>query len=702
MNYHKLCKHIDVAYGCRIAKELSLIGNDGSSLGFRNAGSTGEKKAAAYIVREMQKAGLRNIITHSFAVDSWEFKGCTLSYQKSGKRISYPLSAFAGVNGTGGKPIKARIVNAEYGTYEDCKRADLHHSIAFIKADLSKEYWLGQPAYQLELSGALAVIVMLDGDAFGTCREALNSGDCIARPDLPIVNISKEDGEKLISDLEDEEIIAELFVDCVLAKGESQNITGEIPGKQADACIMIGGHYDGYFRAYIDDAFAIGVMMAMAKAIMDSEQKPSYTIRFIAHGAEEFGVADSHCDWCIGSWQQITNLMPQWRRQVKLFLNIDAVNPDAEEFLIQAAPQLHDFIENSMADVLDEIKPYWPAGYVVDDVNGPWSDDFSYYMAGIPVAICGRGKSEWRKKYYHTNYDSCDDLHEVLLGKIAYLYMKMVCDFDHEKLPPVRVARELRYFTKAIDVGFFQREGIDVKKLKDISQELELFMDAEPSIAAEIGGKLIKEIRGLRFDDELTYRLDGIQKNLALFDELARHILGVGFDGFGTGLGAADGTGLDAAGTSCSAKRVSPDAMESRCSTTRADPDANAVSVGSSAAVNFSAVKANLHGIEIDFGQMEKIVGWFSGSSIIRDFTDAVYEYWCIKALDEEEAKLQWAAGLMEQPIDVRTLYWMIREKATPEKIIHEVTHLKEIERQKAKRYVEKLINTMTDMLDEW
>lgn len=46
MKYYEICNNVNFEYGCRIAKELSLIGNDNSAEGFKNAGSTGEKKGS--------------------------------------------------------------------------------------------------------------------------------------------------------------------------------------------------------------------------------------------------------------------------------------------------------------------------------------------------------------------------------------------------------------------------------------------------------------------------------------------------------------------------------------------------------------------------------------------------------------------------------------------------------------------------------
>lgn len=637
MKYYEICNNVNFEYGCRIAKELSLIGNDNSAEGFKNAGSTGEKKAAEYITNEMRKIGLCNISKHAFEVDAWEYRKSTLTYLKCGERISYPLSAFAGIKGTGREGINANIVDAGYGTYEDCKKVDLKNSIALIRVDLSKDYWLGEPVYQVELEGALAVIVIMEGQQFGNKDEVLNSGDCIARPNIPIVNISKINGERLIKDLKLQRINGILEVDCDLFKGQSQNIVGEIPGEVEDEYILLGAHYDGYFRAYLDDAFGVGAILAIAKAIKDSGYRPKYTIKIIAHGAEEFGVCNSHYDWCIGSWQQITNIEPQWSQKVKLFLNIDAAVPDANEFTVQASPQLHSFIDICLSKIHFNIQNKWENGYVIQDVNGPWSDDFSYYISGVPVIICGRGKSKWKTQFYHTNMDNCEVLNQNLMKELISVYIYLLYEYDKRKNTPLDINEEIRQFYRSIDRELMANMKINLKQFQNTIYELtglirqhaedeDLLM--KNTLMAKINNKLIRSIRALDFDDNIIYRLDEVQKNLSLLNKITECIC------------------------------------------------------------------------EYDYESADKILHDFVEYEIIRDFEDEVYEYWCIKVLDENKGKLNWAEGLIERPIDIRLLYKLLQSRKSVEKIHKEIDILRTVEIKKSQEHIKEITKNMREIID--
>ena len=621
MDYFALLKHIDPEYGCKTAERLSLIGNDGSGMGFKNAGSSGERKAAAYIMKEMKSIGLKNISVNSFPVDSWEFRGGVLIYKKDGKRISYPLSAFAGTKGVCDGKVIAPVVDVGYGKYEECCKKDLNGKIAFVRIDLNKEYWVGVTAYQLELMGVIAVIAMLEGDCFGDDEEALNSADVIGRTSIPVLNISRANGKCLATALETVEIEAFLATDIVFAPGESGNIVGEIPGTSKEKSILLGAHYDSFFRAYIDDAFGVGAVLAMAKAIIECEYRPQYNIKVIFHGAEEFGVSDSHCDWCIGSWQQINNIHPEWSDEIALFLNIDAPLPDAEELLVQASPCIHSFFDESLREISDIIESRWEKGYSIADVNGPWSDDFSYYMAGIPVAILGRGASQWRKKVYHTDKDENSDLREGFMRGLIKIYLKLVFDFDNCEKNPMDFQKEMKCFYKSLDWKILNENNIETAYFESCYEKFNLAIEKlirlQPNKAQSICKEFPSYIRALDFEDSIIYRTEEVQKNLNIL------------------------------------KRIEECIIESK------------------------------------YGNAADILMEFSGSSIMKDFQEEVYQYWCVKVLEESYDRLQWGRGLIEEPLDIRSLYYAIESKSSKNTVLKKIEDLREGESEKIKKYIE-------------
>jgi N-acetylated-alpha-linked acidic dipeptidase len=630
MNYSKAISYLNSAYGCSIAKHISNIGNIDCSMGFKNAGSTGEKKAADFIEKEMRNIGLQEVGSFTFNVDSWEYTECKLSYTNSFEDLTIVnLSAFAGSCGVEKKVVQADVIDAAYGTLNDCEKVNVDGKIAFVRVNTDLDYWLGEPTYQLELKKAVAVIVMLEGYELGNCCDALNSGDAISRCEIPILNISKQDGKALIKAMDSGTIAATLNVDIHLSKGTSQNIIGKVSGENDDEWILIGAHYDSFFKAYMDNAFGVGVIFNIARAIVNSGSKPKHTIVFIAHGAEEFGVKCSHYDWCIGSWQQISKITPEWSEKIKLFLNVDAVNKDSQELLIQASPQLRIFIEECMLEIKQIIDNYWGKGYSIGDINGPFSDDYCYYMAGIPVAIIGRGPSEWRKKYYHTNYDTADELNEKLMEHICLVYSMLTCEFDDRGAAELDMRLEIEAFERSIDRDLFEKEEIPIehliKELIELKNRIEENMEINAFPVEQGRSKsflcksLIPEIRALDFDDNAIFRLEETQKNLRVLNTILEKLI------FRDMVGAKE----------------------------------TAISL--------------------------------SGYSIIRDFEAKVYEFWCITALDSKKYSLQWGEKAIQLPLDLRGLYKAMSIESF-EKSIKEASRLKEDEKEKAKKNIGHII----------
>ena len=114
------------------------------------------------------------------------------------------------------------------------------------------------------------------------------------------MGISQEDTDALKEAIKasgKNEIEVVLNADSVVTEdAESQNVWGEIPGK-TDEVIYMMAHMDGYFHSFYDDASGVGLILGSAKAMIDGGYKPDKTIRFICHGAEEWGKIDSQSDW---------------------------------------------------------------------------------------------------------------------------------------------------------------------------------------------------------------------------------------------------------------------------------------------------------------------------------------------------------------------------------------------------------------------
>jgi Iap family predicted aminopeptidase len=99
--------------------------------------------------------------------------------------------------------------------------------------------------------------------------------------------------------------------DISVDTGVTYNVIGKIPGKSSENQIIVGGHYDMHFYGFQDDNCAVGLVLAMAKAMVDSGYVPENDIVFCLHGAEEWGSFGTQYDWTIGAWEMINTQHPE-------------------------------------------------------------------------------------------------------------------------------------------------------------------------------------------------------------------------------------------------------------------------------------------------------------------------------------------------------------------------------------------------------
>ena len=97
--------------------------------------------------------------------------------------------------------------------------------------------------------------------------------------------------------------------------GTTYNVTGRIKGESSDYQIVVGAHYDMHFYGFQDDNCAVGLVLAMAKAMVDSGYTPKNDIVFCLHGAEEWGSSNTQYDWTVGAWEMINKRAPRMGRQ---------------------------------------------------------------------------------------------------------------------------------------------------------------------------------------------------------------------------------------------------------------------------------------------------------------------------------------------------------------------------------------------------
>lgn len=399
-------------------------------LGFRMAGSKAEKDVAELIKNEYKKMGLSNITVDKTQTDGWRFTKGKIKFGENFSN-SEPLSAYQTTFNT--KGLKDfTLVYAGMGTNDELSTLDVQGKVVLLDLDCVNGYWINHPCYEAVVAhGAIGAITCedytKDGGAYGLAMlsdEQIQDNVFEGPKEVGALSISRNTRnalyqamdntlEKGVSPALGSEIPVKIECDSeVVDNVGSQNVWAEIPGKSDDT-IMLMAHYDSYFHASLDDADGTALLMAVAKAIKQSGIKPEKTIRFIHHGAEEWGIDDSYFNWAVGAYEQIFKNHPEWAdtgfvaiNSDSFTLNMDPTYGYATKVIRINAPQTNDFIEANKDKILPKGYGLYEGAVQTNPTTG--FEDFVYMIRGIPKVGFYRSDIMSQLLTYHSNADNFD------------------------------------------------------------------------------------------------------------------------------------------------------------------------------------------------------------------------------------------------------------------------------------------------------
>ena len=408
---------VDERYAYEIAETLAYdptyLSNE---LGFRTAGSDAEHAAARYIADEMEEIGLE-VEQVPVTVDRWQFNDASLRLE--GTDIDIMPASYA-TNGTDEDGITAELVDVGSGGAADYAGKDVEGKIVLAGVDQWNEAWIDQYLHEAELHGAAAIITYDTGGYATYSDEMINMQDVCAEDVMPCVSISASQYRQLAEAIEAGNDMATLIVDNEMQEeqGTSYNVVGRLKGRSSAQQIIVSGHYDVYFNGFQDDSCAIGLVLAMAKGMVDSGYQPENDILFIAHGAEEWGASGTQFDWTTGAWEMINNAHPEWAGKTIAMINFElpAFYDGMSQGQISCVPEFSTltktFVETSglLAEPVDAI---YPDGISAESVDtNTMEDGVSYRASGVPYFInipgTQEGEKGWIQQRYHTVADDRD------------------------------------------------------------------------------------------------------------------------------------------------------------------------------------------------------------------------------------------------------------------------------------------------------
>ena len=428
--YDAFINNVSTSYAYDIAYELST--NEkffNSKMGGRNAGSDAEHRTADYLVEKMNEIGLSDVKKQAAKCDKWQFNSASFVVDEK----EYPVYTYATAE-TYEDGITAELIYLNKGTDNDYEGIDANGKIVLIDIDQRNDWWITYPMLEAKVHGAAAVVAANVGGYSQIAEDALNSQDICGPVSIPTLSIGKKDSLELQEKISKGKVMATLKVDndVEIGNGTTYNVTGTIKGKDSSHQIIVGGHYDVHFTGFQDDNCAVGLVLAMAKAFKDSNYEPENDIVFCLHGAEEWGSTYTMYDWTVGAWEMINHVHPEWVGKTLAFINFELPAYEFDKYTsTYSAPEMYKMIDYFVNKCEFSPKPVgcFEEGILTEGYQTyTYSDDFSYYVAGVPSTVNGfilqkdmENVFSFYVDIYHSQYDTPDTYNEnVMKFNLSY------------------------------------------------------------------------------------------------------------------------------------------------------------------------------------------------------------------------------------------------------------------------------------------
>ena len=170
-------------------------------------------------------------------------------------------------------------------------------------------------------------------------------------------------------------------------------------------------------------------LLALARSTVRAGLRPRHTICFTTRTAEEYGIAGSDFDWCIGAWAQVQSTHPGWADDAPFHLCLEASGHQTLRAVIESPVELTRWARAVGRAAAAE--GWTPTGWrVAPPVSG--TEQWPYLVSGIP----GVASYSWEKSFgrtdYHTQFDTADLLDFGHLAAQTRLHALLLLEADHD------------------------------------------------------------------------------------------------------------------------------------------------------------------------------------------------------------------------------------------------------------------------------
>jgi len=372
-------------------------------VGVRVAGSTAERRAAAYIAAELERRGAA-VWVEDFPVRERVVASQELEVLSGGSWRRFPCSLLSNAPGTDGRVVEAPIAVIDAATgyqREDLSylrgKAVLHLGTHIESADHYRRLMEAAPAFLLFVDVRYPADVATADGMFPAYVHHFGA--------VPTVSVAYQHAWSWMAEGAG---AARLRVQGGMRESTSQNVIGELRGSDPSAgVIYVGAHHDTQADSVgaDDNATGVAAILALGGALADVPRRR--TLRLISFGAEE--------QLSVGSVMYVRRHREELVSGARFMFNFDTLGSHLGWTILTCngpagiAPVFVEALKarNQYLRVTTELIPY--------------ADHFPFVAAGVPAAWMGRENCAAGRFFHHRPDDdmtrvSCELVAELSAG----------------------------------------------------------------------------------------------------------------------------------------------------------------------------------------------------------------------------------------------------------------------------------------------
>ncbi len=456
----KVLAALDDKFAYKVATTLANFGDAKDGRGMHLVGSTAGKAAAQYAFDTFKEIGLTPQF-HTFKATGWEYYDSSLKI-KNHEDLKYFITSAPHTPATSVEGITAEIVYVGTATKEELKDMDLTGKIALVEFDWDNILWMSNLEYQVAAHGAIGVIYFTT-NGYGTDKsgQAEFVGDWSGKQaTIPTWSMRQIDGFALAKLAEKEKITVTAISDSkTIPDATGYNVMATIQGaKYPDEYIVITAHTDAYFHCLQDDSAPVGVMMSMAKAMVDSGYKPDRSIVFVTTDGEEAGGGETFYDWLVGSWALVNDKVNEWDGKIVDAHTIEMLGDNQSTNFGYRVSDIMYLFTKGMAFGMNASGDY-SNNIQVDNFMTTSSDEWAFsYMGNASTRTIMENSAD---EVYHSTMDNPNRFSYKNFVENMKSQSTIIMRIDKQVIAPYDLARDAEIYQRSLDNESLKSQGLD-------------------------------------------------------------------------------------------------------------------------------------------------------------------------------------------------------------------------------------------------